>query len=70
MPWSGIEILELLGGCRLVVTPLFSKLMTLGVEGCRFNMRNASDGAKHLLAIPYAEPRRYRVELSTPCFKT
>lgn len=27
-----------------------------------FNMRPTSDGAKHLLAIPYAEPRRYRVE--------
>jgi len=55
---------ELLGGCRLVVTPLSSKLITLGVGLACFNMRNASDGAKHLLAIPYAEPRRYRVESS------
>lgn len=53
---------ELLGGCRLVVTPLSSKLMTLGVGLACFNMRPASDEAKHLLAIPYAEPRRYRVE--------
>lgn len=53
---------ELLGGCRLVVTPLSSKLMTLGVGLACFNMRATSEGAKHLLAIPYAEPRRYRVE--------
>lgn len=53
---------ELLGGCRLVVTPLSSKLMTLGVGLACFNMRPSSDEAKHLLAIPYAEPRRYRVE--------
>ncbi len=53
---------ELLGGCRLVVTPLSSKLMTLGVGLACFNMRPASDEEKHLLAIPYAEPRRYRVE--------
>lgn len=53
---------ELLGGCRLVVTPLSSKLMTLGVGLACFNMRPASNEEKHLLAIPYAEPRRYRVE--------
>lgn len=53
---------ELLGGCRLVVTPLSSKLMTLGAGLACFNMRPTSDDAKHLLAIPYAEPRRYRVE--------
>lgn len=52
----------LLGGCRLVVTPLSSKLMTLGVGLACFNMRPTSDEEKHLLAIPYAEPRRYRVE--------
>lgn len=53
---------ELLGGCRLVVTPLSSKLMTLGVGLACFNMRPTSDEEKHLLAIPYAEPQRYRVE--------
>jgi hypothetical protein len=53
---------ELLGGCRLVVTPLSSKLMTLGVGLACFNMRPTSDQEKHLLAIPYAEPKRYRVE--------
>jgi hypothetical protein len=53
---------ELLGGCRLVVTPLSSKLMTLGVGLACFNMRPASEQDKHLLAIPYAEPKRYRVE--------
>lgn len=55
---------ELLGGCRLVVTPLSSKLMTLGVGLACFNMRPLPDQDKHLLAIPYAEPRRYTVKNS------
>lgn len=53
---------ELLGGCRLVVTPLSSKLMTLGVGLACFNMRPLPDQDKHALAIPYAEPRRYSVK--------
>ncbi len=53
---------ELLGGCRLVVTPLSSKLMTLGVGLACFNLRPLPGQDKHALAIPYAEPRRYSVK--------
>jgi len=52
---------ELLGGCRLVVTPLSSKLMTLGVGLACFNMKPQGRNEKHVLAIPYSEPHRYSV---------
>lgn len=52
---------ELLGGCRLVVTPLSSKLMTLGVGLACFNMKPQGQDEKHVLAIPYSEPHRYSV---------
>lgn len=52
---------ELLGGCRMVVTPLSSKLMTLGVGLACFNMKPQSNDDKHVLAIPYSEPHRYSV---------
>ncbi len=52
---------ELLGGCRLVVTPLSSKLMTLGVGLACFNMKPQGNNEKHVLAIPYSEPHRYNV---------
>lgn len=51
--------LSVLGGCRLVVTPLASKLMTLGAALACFEMKLESAGAGYAVAIPYAEPKRY-----------
>lgn len=51
--------LSVLGGCRLVVTPLASKLMTLGAALACFEMKLESVGAGYAVAIPYAEPKRY-----------
>lgn len=51
--------LEILGGCRLVVTPLGSKLITLGASLACYEMRPKILTANYGVAIPYAEPRRY-----------
>lgn len=51
--------LELMGGCRLFVTPLGSKLITLGVGLACFEMRTESFDENYGVAIPYAEPTRY-----------
>lgn len=51
--------LSIFGGCRLVVTPLASKLMTLGAALACFEMKLESAGAGYAVAIPYAEPKRY-----------
>jgi hypothetical protein len=55
----------ILGGCRLVVTPLGSKLITLGAGLACFEMRPTSWDAKYGLAIPHAEPRRYVASAET-----
>ena len=49
----------ILGGCRLVVTPLASKLITLGVGLACFEMRPSDSTSQYGVAIPYAEPTRY-----------
>ena len=49
----------LIGGCRLVVTPLGSKLITLGASLACYEMRPKIMTADYGVAIPYAEPRRY-----------
>ncbi|KWI57493.1 hypothetical protein WM06_36880 [Burkholderia cepacia] len=51
--------MTILGGCRLVMTPLGSKLITLGTGLACFEMRPADLNAKYCVAIPHAEPRRY-----------
>lgn len=51
--------LEILGGCRLAVTPLGSKLVTLGASLACYEMRPTEQSARYGVAIPYAEPRRY-----------
>lgn len=53
------ESLSLLGGCRLVVTPLGSKLVTLGASLACYEMRPKDTTAEYAVAIPYSEPRRY-----------
>jgi hypothetical protein len=51
--------MTILGGCRLVMTPLGSKLITLGTGLACFEMRPADWNEKYGVAIPHAEPRRY-----------
>lgn len=51
--------MSIMGGCRLVMTPLGSKLITLGAGLACFEMRPSSWDARYGVAIPHAEPRRY-----------
>ena len=53
------DSIMILGGCRIVVTPLGSKLVTLGAGLACFEMRPADLNAKYGVAIPHAEPKRY-----------
>jgi hypothetical protein len=55
------ESMAILGGCRLVVTPFGSKLITLGAGLACFEMRPQDLGAQYGVAIPHAEPTRYVV---------
>jgi hypothetical protein len=57
------ESLKLLGGGRVAVTPLASKLITLGTALACFEMQgDIRDGFG--VAIPYAAPRRYQVDVA------
>lgn len=56
--------LSVLGGCRLVVTPLASKLMTLGAALACFEMKLDIVNGNYGVAIPYAEPKRYVVSMA------
>jgi len=58
------ESMSVLGGCRLVVTPLGSKLVTIGAGLACFEMRPRDLNANYGIAIPYAEPNRYSVDPS------
>lgn len=51
--------MRIMGGCRLVMTPLGSKLITLGAGLACFEMRPTDLNAKYGVAIPLAEPRRF-----------
>ena len=51
--------MSIMGGCRLVVTPLASKLITIGAGLSCFEMQPADVSANYRVAIPYAEPTRY-----------
>lgn len=53
------ESMMILGGCRLIVTPFGSKLITLGAGLACFEMRPEDLGAQYGVAIPHAEPTRY-----------
>jgi hypothetical protein len=53
------DSMKILGGCRLVVTPLGSKLITLGAGLACFEMRPADVEQNYGVAIPYAGPTRY-----------
>jgi hypothetical protein len=65
------DSMSLVGGCRLVMTPLASKLITLGAGLACFEMKPSDSRANYGVAIPYAEPTRYVVsrtalQTSTP----
>lgn len=57
--------MTILGGCRLVITPLGSKLITLGTGLACFEMRSNDLNAKYRIAIPHAEPRRYLASIES-----
>lgn len=56
------ESLDELGGCRLLVTPLSSKLITVGAGLACFELHDSRAESKRLIGIPYAEPRRYSLK--------
>ncbi len=58
------DSLNMLGGCRLVVTPLGSKLITLGVGLACFEVRPPTSENNYGIAIPQAEPKRYITSLN------
>jgi hypothetical protein len=57
------ESMQLLGGCRLVVTPLASKLITLGAGLACFELRPSGMDENYGVAIPLPEPMRYQVSI-------
>lgn len=57
------DTLDILGGCRLVVTPLASKLITIGSALACFEMKLKSADLRSSVSIPYAEPKRYVAEV-------
>lgn len=52
----------LLGGCRLIVTPLGSKLMTIGAALACFEVMIQNKSNTYSVAMPHTEPKRYFVE--------
>ena len=56
------ESMEIMGGCRLVVTPLGSKLSTVAAGLACFDMRPGSMEEKFCVGISYAQPTRYALE--------
>ena len=59
------DSLRIVGGCRLVMTPLASKLITLGAGLSCFDMRPHRQEDDYGVAIPYAEPTRYIASTGT-----
>lgn len=59
------ESMDALGGCRLIVTPLASKLITLGAALACFEMKQFVGSKSYSVAIPYAEPTRYSATVSS-----
>lgn len=53
------QSLNVLGNCRLLVTPLGSKLVTVGAGLACFEMKPSGISDTHRIALPLAEPRRY-----------
>jgi hypothetical protein len=58
------DSLNIMGGSRLVVTPLASKLMTVAAGLACFEMRQDSFSARYRVGMPYAEATRYTVDMA------
>ena len=62
------KTLGIIGGCRIVVTPLASKLITVGAALACYEMKiqSAADpDHRSSIAIPYAEPKRYEASVQS-----
>lgn len=57
------KTMSVIGGCRMVVTPLASKLITVGTALACFEMKVESAQHRSSVAIPYAEPKRYEASV-------
>jgi len=57
------KTMGVIGGCRMVVTPLASKLITVGTALACFEMKVESAQYRSSVAIPYAEPKRYEASV-------
>lgn len=53
------QSMNLLGNCRLLVTPLGSKLITVGAGLACFEMKPVGIADTYRVAVPLAEPKRY-----------
>lgn len=58
------DSMRILGGCKMVVSPLGSKLMTLGAGLACFEMKPIDLNAKYGVALPHSEPKRYVASIS------
>lgn len=59
-----VKSMRILGGCSLIVTPLGSKLITIGAGLACFEMRPMDSNADYGVAIPYAESKRYTANVT------
>lgn len=57
------KTMSVIGGCRMVVTPLASKLITVGTALACFEMKVESAQHRSSVAIPYAEPKKYEASV-------
>jgi hypothetical protein len=57
------DSLNIMGGSRLVVTPLASKLMTVAAGLACFEIRPDDLSARYRVGMPYAEATRYTVDV-------
>ncbi|HDS0921138.1 TPA: hypothetical protein QEM85_005127 [Pseudomonas putida] len=57
------DSMRILGGCKLVVSPLGSKLMTIGAGLACFEMKPTDLNSRYGVAIPHSEPKRYFASL-------
>lgn len=57
------KTMAVVGGCRFVVTPLASKLVTIGAALACFEMKLRSEDGQSSVAMPHAEPKRYVAQI-------
>lgn len=59
------KTMSVIGGCRMIVTPLASKLITVGTALACYEMKVQSADYLSSVAIPYAEPKRYEASVQS-----